>query len=223
MQLLDSIRPILLLLLLGTLGACKSAFPEPAAYERDPWHPQFMPPTMLDTELLHLEPLAPRHTERDHAAFYPSRERLRVEMQWGGWPRDGMSLEANREDLARHWSEFEHREAYAYTVLTPDTKTCVGCIYINPIPSQLELPEGTPKPISVLSFWVTDEVLDAGFERHLLESLLEWFEDEWPYDAVVLDLPDENPRGIALCAELGLAGFGSSWGEGRQAFVWQRD
>jgi len=223
MQLLDSIRPLLLLLLLGTLGACRTAFPEPAAYERDPWHPQFLPPTMLDTELLHLEPLAPRHTERDHAAFYPSRERLRVEMQWGGWPRDGMSLEDNREDLARHWSEFEHREAYAYTVLTPDTETCVGCIYINPIPPQVALPEGTPKPIATLTFWVTDEVLEEGYERHLLEHLFEWFEDEWPYEAVVLDIPDVNSRGIALCEELGLASSDSSRSRGRQSYVWLRD
>ena len=188
-----------------------------------PWSNGFALPERLRTDRFRLEELSPRWAEPDYEAFWSCRSRLRTELNWGSWPPEDFTLADNRADLQRHHDELRRNKAYAYTVLTPDTKTCVGCIYINPIPPQVALSEGTPKPIATLTFWVTDEVLEEGYERHLLEHLFEWFEDEWPYEAVVLDIPDVNSRGIALCEELGLASSDSSRSRGRQSYVWLRD
>lgn len=43
-----------------------------------------------------------------------------------------MSLEENLADLSDHAEEFSLGEAFAYTVLDPDTQDVIGCVYIDP-------------------------------------------------------------------------------------------
>jgi hypothetical protein len=93
---------------------------------------QFDPPTFLGVGSLHLEPLAPVHNERDHAAWTSSMDHIRQSPGWGGerWPRE-MSLAHNHADLERHARDFESRSGFTYTVLDPD-EDVVGCVYIYP-------------------------------------------------------------------------------------------
>jgi RimJ/RimL family protein N-acetyltransferase len=161
-----------------------------------PWTAAFEPPRILDTDRVHLEPLAPRHVELDFAALMGSREHLQRTLRWGDWPRPDFTLEENRDDLARHWQEFVDREGYAYTVLSPDGSRCVGCVYLE------ALPGGSPDD-AAMAYWVIESELEASLDRHLLDALGRWFEDEWPWRRVVLLNHPENGRGHDLAIALG--------------------
>lgn len=178
----------------GTLGSDDDLAPPGV----DPWSASFEPPRELDTERLHLEPLAPEHTELDFAALMGSREHLRSTLHWGSWPREDFTVEENREDLQRHGDEFEAREAYAYTVLAPDRSRCVGCVYMNPAA------DDHPRTIS-LAYWVIASELENDLDEHLLASVLEWIERDWPFDEVLVPVHAENARGHGIARARGLA------------------
>jgi hypothetical protein len=124
----------------------------------------------------------------DYAAWRSCRERLVDELQWNGWPRPDFSLADNTADLANHYAEFERREAYAYSVLSPDG--CIGCVYIEPWAAGAQL-----------AFWVIDAALPV--EAEVVARVLDWL-DGWPFDQVVVPLRPSNKRGRACATSLGL-------------------
>ena len=48
------------------------------------------------------------------------------------WPTADLTLEQDLIDLGWHQKEFQNRNSFAYTVMSPDKATCLGCIYIYP-------------------------------------------------------------------------------------------
>lgn len=129
----------------------------------------------------------------DFTALMSCRERLQQELRWGSWPPTDFTLDANREDLSKHFAEFTRGEAFAYTVLQPDGQQCLGCIYLE----RCDLIDGAQ-----LAFWVIDNALDL--EGLLVTEVLEWVHNEWAIDRVIIPLRDTNPRGIALAESIGL-------------------
>jgi len=182
----------------------------------DAWSADFDAPTELTTERIRLEPLHPRHTELDHAAFSSCNAYLQKTLQWAGWPEDDMTLEKNRGDLQRHWDEFEAHEAYAYTVLAPDGERCVGCLYINPTDVFGDELQGQ------IYFWVIESELEGELDRHLLEQVFAWFEAEWPFDKVLVPIRKENEGGLALVRSMGLGKVPIDPGGDYTGFVWKR-
>ena len=95
----------------------------------------FSIPTLIVKEQYVLEPLAPVHNEMDYDAWMSSRAELKgIFGPTNAWPGEVVSLEQNLSDLKRHYQEFIDREAFAYTILSPDRKQCIGCLYIRPTP-----------------------------------------------------------------------------------------
>lgn len=187
-----------------------------------PWTAAFDPPLELDTARVHLEPLAPRHTDLDHAALMGSREHLRRTLRWGEWPREDFTADENREDLERHWQEFVDREGYAYTVQSPDRSTCLGCVYLVPFPG------GAPD-VAMLAYWVVEPELAHDLDAHLLRSLLDWFERDWTFRRVVVAETDGNPRGRQLALDTGMTPADDeftallSQRPDMAGFMWERD
>lgn len=196
---------------------CRAQPPRELLMPAEPWEGRFVPPTSLVTSRVRLEPLAPRFTELDHAAFMGSREHLRDTLAWGEWPSANMTVEQNEQDLERHWLEFERREAYAYTVLTRDGAECVGCVYLNPPRGGTDL----PLPSVRVAFWVVADRLDEDLDRHLLEELLDWFDDVWLFESATLPLLETDARRREIAQDLGLAEAGTD--EGRVVYLWTRD
>ncbi|MBM3977465.1 MAG: GNAT family N-acetyltransferase [Planctomycetes bacterium] len=190
-----------------------------------PWSKAFVPPNSLDTARVHLEPLRPEHTELDLAAFLSSVEHLRRTLHWGNWPSADYTLEQNRADLERHWQEFQNREAYAYTVQSSDRSRCVGCVYINPSrsPGKRSEPIDEQSTEASIDFWVIESELANGLDRHLLQSLLEWIERDWPFTKVHFPLHVENERGRVIAASLGLPPIVPSPRPQHEIHVWRRD
>ena len=134
----------------------------------------FEVPEWFDGSGYHLEPLAPIHNERDHAAWMGSVEHIRSTRGFpmgDGWPHP-MSLEDNLSDLEMHFAEFEDAEAFAYSVLDGDE--VIGCVYITPdrsVPNGVRLRSWVVEARSPL-----DEVLRTEIEA--------WLLSEWPFGAV---------------------------------------
>jgi hypothetical protein len=70
----------------------------------------FVVPTASDGPGFHLEPLGPRHNERDHEAWMSSLEHIRSSQGWedADWPTP-ISPEDNLGDLESHARDFRSR------------------------------------------------------------------------------------------------------------------
>ena len=186
----------------------------------DPWSPGFTPPTGLVAARFHLVPITGEHAVSDYTAIMDSYEHLKSTMRFGLYFQDApYTIPQNREALDGHRDEFVHRQAYAYTVLAPDDhEKCIGCTYINPPGEQ-----AARQPAAELTYWVTRQSLKLDFDRALLGTLLEWIEEEWPYEAVVLPYHEANVRGMDHARELGIGRRESPDLQGRTVFEWVRD
>ena len=98
----------------------------------DPFVPDdFEPPVGFEGDGFQLEPLGPKHNERDHEAWMSSIEHIRATPGWqdSKWPTP-MSLEQNLGDLEGHDRDFRERTGFTYSVL--DGEAVIGCLYIYP-------------------------------------------------------------------------------------------
>lgn len=135
----------------------------------------FEPPTTLVTDRFRLEPLHPRHNDRDHAAWTTSIDHIRATAGYpdGRWPPvEGMSLQANEADLARHASDFEQRRGFTFTVLDPDDADVIGCVYLYP-------PEGVEGYDVGVQSWVRADRSDL--DEPLADGVAAWLTQAWPW------------------------------------------
>lgn len=133
-----------------------------------------------------LEPLAPRHNDRDHAAWMSSIDHIRAtpgfgDGSWGAdtWPFE-MSAAANLGDLEMHWGEFERGEAFAYTVLDPADGDVIGCVYIDPDDGPLD--DEAERGDAMVRSWVRRS--HAHLDQHLVDTVAGWLAAEWPFARV---------------------------------------
>jgi hypothetical protein len=157
-----------------------------------------------------LEPLTPAHTALDYAALLESRAFLR---RWSGssWPGDDFTLADNRADLAGHAEEQRRRVAFTYTVLDPDRRRCLGCVYIKPLATLIpSAAAGAGAGLAVgddeaaVRWWVTTPLLAEEGDVRLLETLLAWFEKEWVWRRVIFHTPAALRQQTARYPAVGL-------------------
>ena len=132
----------------------------------------FLVPESFATDTYRLEVLTPVVAELDYAAVMSSRDRLRnIFSLDDSWPADEMTLAENVVDLRKHAGEFRAREAFAYTMLTPQRDQCLGCVYIYPAT--------VTEYDCEMYLWVRTSA------RHLEETLhndmRDWLKSSWPF------------------------------------------
>jgi len=150
--------------------------------------PDDVPPPPV-TEHLRLEPLQPRHNERDHAAWMSSIDHINAtpgfgDGAWGldPWPFP-MTAEMNLGDLEMHWREFQHGEAYAYSVLDPADDDVIGCIYVDPDTDPDPDPGIEPdRPSAMVRSWM--RVSHAALDQELVDTVDAWLTAAWPFERV---------------------------------------
>lgn len=192
------------------VSACSSS-PSQRDLE-SPWVETFEAPLVIETARMRLEPLQPKFNELDYQAAQGSRDHLRTTLQWGSWPSPEMTAEQNLGDLTRHYKEFTEREAYAYTVLHPSGSPCIGCVYLNP--------DKQDRRGLRMAYWVVADQLASGLDAHVVATVLEAIEADWPVDKVTIAHPVENPRGIRILREHGLEKVAEN--AEQITFAWQR-
>jgi hypothetical protein len=136
----------------------------------------FLPPLSLETEAFNLEPLAPEHNERDHAAWMSSIAHIHSTPGFGRdnpdpWPVP-MTLADNLADMEMHARHFVDREGFTYTVLDVAGRDVLGCVYIYP--------DKTCETDASVSSWVRSS--HAHLDTPLWRAVSEWLaSDVWPF------------------------------------------
>ena len=139
------------------------------------WLPDdFVHPTDVPlTDGYHLRPIRATDVDLDMPAVMGSRDRLwSIYGEAWGWPPSTMTVEQDREDLARHEAEAEQHESFNYALFDDAETELIGCVYIDP-------PEKAGADAEI-SWWVRDEYVDSDVERALDEFVPRWIEREWP-------------------------------------------
>lgn len=136
----------------------------------------FIVPDGLSSNQFRLQILEPSINALDYEAVMSSRENLRsVFAANDQWPADDMTLEENMNDLITHEKEFIAREAFAYTVLSPDKSKCIGCIYIEPsIRDDVD---------TEVYYWLRDDIIYLIDEFET--TLKTWLITRWPFENIV--------------------------------------
>lgn len=138
----------------------------------------FEVPEKLETERMRLRMLSVDDVVKDFDAVMTSEEYLLERKPFGPsqrWPT-GLSLVQNLVDLGWHQKEFQMRTEFAYTVMSLDESTCLGCMYI----------EASPNPayeVEVTS-WVRQSEAETGLDEHLYQTIRKWLSEVWPFDKV---------------------------------------
>jgi hypothetical protein len=132
-----------------------------------------VPQTLHHTEF-RLEPLEVEHNARDHAAWTTSTDHIKSTPGFVGekWPH-AMSLDANRDDLAKHAADFAARRGFTYTVLDARDDV-IGCVYIYP--------SRDDRHDARVTSWVRASC--AALDVTLYRAVGDWLHRRWPFARV---------------------------------------
>lgn len=159
-----------------------------------------------------IRPLEPSDAVLDHDAVMASRDFLFHWEQDPPYPPEDFSVEDNRSDL--EWMADNHRNGlrYTYTVMNTDETQALGCIYLLPgddpmyKTADVTSHDGTDLSTTdaAVSFWVRPSTWGDGFETTLLEALLDWLRDAWPFERAAIITNEKLDHQIATIESVGL-------------------
>lgn len=129
----------------------------------------FKPPTSFEGLGFRLEPLGPKHNERDYEAWTSSMQHIHdTPGDWGKWPHP-MTLDENMDDMEKHAREFADREAFTYSILDGDD--VIGCLYIYP--------DQKGEAEAYVSSWVRESRADM--DAVVWRAVSAWLRSDWPF------------------------------------------
>jgi hypothetical protein len=133
-----------------------------------------VPPTLATPDFL-LRMLTVDDVVKDYDAVMSSAAHLRTVWPDGTWP-EGLTLRQNLVDLGWHEKEFQTRQSFAYTVLSPSEDRVVGCVYIDP-----SRKAGVDAAVFL---WARQSELPSGLEDRLYAAVRDWLARDWPFATV---------------------------------------
>jgi hypothetical protein len=136
----------------------------------------FVVPLLLETDEFRLRPLTVHDLIKDYEAVMESVDHLKGKLSpTSPWPV-GLTLEDDLIDLGWHQKEFRRRTSFAYTMMTLDEKSCLGCCYI--------LPSDDPQFDAEAFYWARQSTLASGLEERLGQVFRAWLASDWPFRRV---------------------------------------
>ena len=135
----------------------------------------FNVPEKLETPEFRIRTLTVNDVVKDYDAVVTSVEHLKTVWPGSNWPQD-LTFEQDLIDLGWHQKEFQIRQSFAYTVVTPSESQVVGCVYINPTRRS-----GFDAEVFL---WARQSKLAGGLEERLYRKLQEWLQADWPFKKV---------------------------------------
>ncbi len=144
---------------------------------------EFVVPTGFETDMFRARMLSVNDVVKDFEAVCQSAPLLqRMFPTWRGWPK-GLTIEQNLIDLGWHQKEFQLRRSFAYTIVSLDEKTVLGCVYVEPTQRADYDAE--------VYFWARETKIGGAADKALAQAILPWIEREWPFERVAY--PGRNP------------------------------
>jgi hypothetical protein len=144
----------------------------------------FQPPAFLKNSNFELDILSPKYAIQDYKAVTASASKIRYLFgPSNDWPSESISFEENLNDLIRHEKEFTERTAFAYAIIDKVGTEYLGCVYINPVESQINGNSSEPMCQAEVYFWVS--TLQTSIkELELFETIKTWLFISWPFNHV---------------------------------------
>ncbi|MEL6853991.1 MAG: GNAT family N-acetyltransferase [Cyanobacteria bacterium J06607_13] len=137
----------------------------------------FPVPAELETDKFRLRMLSINDVVKDYDAVMTSREHLQgVFGPQSNWPSADLSLEQDLIDLGWHQKEFQRRTSFAYTVMSLDEFTCLGCVYFYP--------SSAAGYDAQAILWVRQSELANGLDEALMRTVKDWLVAKWPFERV---------------------------------------
>ena len=133
----------------------------------------FVVPDNLETDEFRLRMLTVNDVVKDYDAVMSSVDHLSKVWPQSGWP-DDLTLEEDLIDLGWHQREFMNRSSFAYTMVTLDKSTVVGCVYVNPTRKR-----GYDAEVYL---WVRESSLESGLDSRLYDTVKRWLDSDWDFD-----------------------------------------
>ncbi|HEY1639837.1 MAG TPA: GNAT family N-acetyltransferase [Streptosporangiaceae bacterium] len=132
----------------------------------------FVVPGRLAAAGFWLEPLGPQHNDADYQAWTSSMSHIQATPGFGGrgWPHP-MTPAENLADLERHAADFAGRRGFTYTVLDPESRDVIGCLYIYPSKDD--------RHDADVSSWVRAD--QASRDGSLRAVVRDWLSSAWPF------------------------------------------
>lgn len=137
----------------------------------------FKIPKGFSTENFKARMLTINDVAKDYEAVMSSVDHLQGVLDPNSsWPKD-LTLEQNLIDLGWHQKEFQKRTSFAYTIMSPDEKNCLGCFYIYP--------SNDSNYEAIIYMWVRKSAYDKGLDAVLEKTVRKWIKEKWPFDKVL--------------------------------------
>ncbi len=134
-------------------------------------------PEKLETDHFRLRMLTISDLVKDYEAVMTSVDHLQgVFGESSTWPSRNLTLEQDLIDLGWHQKEFQKRSSFAYTVMSLDESTCLGCVYIYPNKEQ--------SVDADVYLWVRKSEFEKGLDPVLFDEVKSWINFDWPFDNV---------------------------------------
>jgi hypothetical protein len=154
---------------------------------------QFEVPRELRTPDFFIRKLRFNDVDLDYNAVMSSIDIIKM-TRGGSWPNPDLTHEEDHADLGWHDREFENRTSFAYTVMSPDEKECLGCFYLYPGGTRGE--ESKDADVDV-SFWVTQKAYDQDLYEKLYVAITEFLKS-WPFKDIVFtnSLIPDSPSNV---------------------------
>lgn len=157
-----------------------------------------------------LRPIRATDAECDYDAVMETRDFLR-DWEGTGWPDEGFTVEANREDLARLERRHQNGESFTYIVVSLTNGECLGCVYIFPTSAKLftkaKIELRSPADWSdfqvAVYFWVRKSRMADMLDERLLRALDLWLRHEWHVDDYLLITNELAERQVELLGGTG--------------------
>ena len=135
---------------------------------------EFIVPDTLENEYFRIRMLTVNDVVKDYDAVMSSLDHLQGVFGPGSsWPSSDLTFEQDLIDLGWHQKEFQMRSSFAYTVVSLDESTVVGCLYINPT--------SMGDYDARIDMWVRASVVELGYDTILFDTVKKWVEEEWPF------------------------------------------
>jgi hypothetical protein len=155
-------------------------------------------PETLSTAVFMLIPLTLAHVLLDYATLMQNKAMLRS-LSGSPWPQDSFTVADNLVDLEWHWDEHQRRIAFTYTILNLDKTECLGCVYIKSFVNLVETQTTNQQIVNnigdceaAVRFWVSQSVLKNKLDPYLLQALIHWFKNDWPFTRVLFHTRQTN-------------------------------
>ncbi len=134
---------------------------------------KFEAPDLLIHDKFILLPLSVKYSTLDYEAIISSTEHLKSIFGTNTqWP-EGLTIEQNIKEIEIHEEYFKNKNAFAYSVFTPDKKEIIGCVYINPA-----YKKGYDASVIM---WVRKTSFDKGLDDILYKIVSDWLINTWTF------------------------------------------